>query len=253
MFIDTHCHIFKEYYEDIDAIIKRCKENNVLKIIVSGCDMKTNKEVLELVSKYDIVYGSIGFHPTELDDVKDEDLQFIEDNIDNDKIVAVGEIGLDYHYDDTDRDKQKYMLKKQLEIAQRHNKPIIFHSRDAISDTYDILKEYNLRGSIHCFSGSLEMARKFTSLGYMIGVGGVCTYKNARVIKEVIKNIPLSYIILETDSPYLAPHPYRGGANEPSYIPVIAQAVAELKGVSIADIQRVCTANTEGLFDFSSK
>ena len=196
MFIDTHCHLFNEYYDNIEGIINKCKENNIKKIIVSGVGMKSNKEVLELVHKYDIVYGCIGFHPTELSDFSYDDLVWLEEHINDNKIVAVGEIGLDYHYDDTDKEMQYDILKRQLDIAQKYNKPIIFHSRDAIGDAYNMLKKYKLRGIIHCYSGSVEMAREFTKLGYMIGVGGVVTYKNGRVLKEVVKDNDLSYILL---------------------------------------------------------
>lgn len=253
MFIDTHCHLFNEYYENIEEIINKCKENDIKRIIVSGVDMKSNKEVLELISKYDIVYGTIGFHPTELNDFDYSDLEWLEEHINDDKIVAIGEIGLDYHYDDTDKEKQIDVLRRQLEIAKKYSKPIIFHSRDAIGDTYNVLKEYKLKGSIHCYSGSVEMAHEFTKLGYMIGVGGVVTYKNGRVLKEVVKEIPLSYILLETDAPYLSPEPYRGTRNDSSNIREIAKVVAELKGTSILEVSKVTNSNAEGLFDFSSK
>lgn len=253
MFIDTHCHLFNEYYENIEDIIRKCKDNNIKRIIVSGVDRKTNMEVLELTQKYDMVYGSIGFHPTELKDFCYDDLDWLEEHINDDKIVAVGEIGLDYHYDDTDKELQMDVLKRQLEIAKKYDKPIIFHSRDSIGDTYNILEEYKLRGSIHCFSGSVEMARKFTNLGYMIGVGGVVTYKNSKVLKEVVKDTDLSYILLETDAPYLSPEPFRGTRNDSSNIPVIAEVIADLKDTSILDISRVSTDNAERLFDFSSK
>lgn len=250
MYIDTHCHVFSEYYDDIEKVISECKDNNVNMIIVNGCDIVSNKEVLELVNKYDIIYGAIGFHPTELDDFNDEYFSFLEENINNSKIVAVGEIGLDYHYDDTDREKQIMIFRKQLDIAQKYDKPIIVHSRDSIQDTYNILKEYNLKGSIHCFSGSVEMAREFIKLGYKIGIGGIITYKKAKTIKEVVKDTDLAYILLETDSPYLAPVPYRGEDNNPKYIPIIADEIASIKGTSGLDIAMVTTANAEAVFDF---
>lgn len=253
MFIDTHCHLFNEYYDDIEEIIRKCKDNNIKYIIVSGCDKKTNIEVLELISKYDMVYGSLGFHPTELKDFCYDDLEWLEEHINDNKIVAVGEIGLDYHYENSDREKQINVLRRQLEIAKKHDKPIIFHSRDSIGDTYNILEEYKLRGSIHCYSGSVEMARKFISLGYMIGVGGVVTYKNSRILKDVVKDVDLAYILLETDAPYLSPEPLRGTKNDSSNIPIIAEAIANTKGVSIIDVSRVSTSNAERLFDFSLK
>ena len=250
MYIDTHCHVFSEYYDDIEEIVRKCKENNVTKIIVSGCDMKSNMEVLELVNKYDIIYGTIGFHPTELDAFKEEYFNFLIDNINNSKIVGIGEIGLDYHYEDTDKEIQRMVFNRQLEIAEKFNKPVIVHSRDSIGETYNILSKYNLKGSIHCFSGSLEMAKLFTKLGYKLGVGGIITFKNAKNIIEVIKNIDLSYILLETDSPYLTPEPFRKEQNEPMYIPIIASKIADILNVSIEEVSSKTTDNAKRLFDF---
>ena len=248
--IDTHCHISLDYYDDIPRLIEEIKNRGITKIIVNGCDMKSNLEVLNLVRQYDIVYGAIGFHPTELDSFKESDLIWLEEHIDDDKIVALGEIGLDYHYDNTDKNKQNIVFKKQLEIAKKHCKPIIVHSRDSILDTYNILKEYNLRGSLHCFSGSLEMARMFIKLGYLIGVGGVVTYKNAKNIVNVIKNIDLEYILLETDAPYLTPEPYRGNKNDSSYIPIIAKRIAEIKNIDQELVEKTTNDNSCRLFDF---
>lgn len=253
MYIDTHCHVLSEYYNNIEVIVKKCIENNVTKIIVSGCDMKSNKEVLELVNKYDIIYGTLGFHPTELEDFKEEYFDFLIENINNKKIVGIGEIGLDYHYENTDKEKQRRIFNKQLEIAEKFNRPVVIHSRNAIQETYDMLSKYNLKGSIHCFSGSLEMAKLFIRLGYKIGVGGIITFKNAKNIIKVIENIDLSYILLETDSPYLSPEPYRGSKNDPSNIPIIAEKLASLKNVSITEVARVTTSSAEEEFDFFSK
>ena len=249
MFIDTHCHIFSEYYDNIPELIKKIKEAGISKVIVNGCDMKSNLEILELVKKYDIVYGALGFHPTELDNFNDSELLWLEEHINDDKIVALGEIGLDYHYDNTDKNKQNIVFKKQLEISKKHGKPVIVHSRDAIQDTYDILKKYDLRGSLHCYSGSLEMAREFIKLGFLIGVGGVVTYKNAKNIVNVIKNIDLEYILLETDAPYLTPAPFRKYKNDSSYIPVIAKKIAEIKEVSVDVIEKTTNMNALRLFD----
>ena len=250
MYIDTHCHVLHDYYDNIDEIINKCKNNGVSKIVISGCDIETNKEVLELVNKYDIIYGTIGFHPTELNDFREDYFDFLEKNIMNKKIVGIGEIGLDYHYEDTDKNKQINVFTRQLEIAEKYNKPIVVHSRDSIQDTYNILSNYKLKGSIHCFSGSVEMAKLFTKLGYKLGVGGIITYKNAKNIKEVVKNIDLSYILLETDSPYLSPEPYRGTRNDPSNIPFIVGAIADIKNVSKIDVARITTDNAIAEFDF---
>lgn len=250
MFIDTHCHISKEYFDDIPNLIDNIVKSGVNKVIVNGCDMKSNFEVLELVEKYDIVYGALGFHPTELDDFSDEQLIWLEKNINNKKIVAIGEIGLDYHYDNTDKVKQKEVFEKQLQIASKYHKPVIVHSRDAINDTYNIISKYNVIGSLHCFSSSKEMAERFIKLGFYIGIGGVCTYKNAKEIKEVIKAIDLEYIILETDTPYLSPEPVRKEKNTPCNIPIIASYIASLKDVDLSIVSKVTSANAGRLFDF---
>ena len=208
---------------------------------------------MELVEKYDIVYGALGFHPTELDDFSDEQLIWLEKNINNKKIVAIGEIGLDYHYDNTDKVKQKEVFEKQLQIASKYHKPVIVHSRDAINDTYNIISKYNVIGSLHCFSSSKEMAERFIKLGFYIGIGGVCTYKNAKEIKEVIKAIDLEYIILETDTPYLSPEPVRKEKNTPCNIPIIASYIASLKDIDLSIVSKVTSANASRLFDFFQK
>lgn len=249
MFVDTHCHISYEDYDNIDELIMNIKNSKVEKIIVNGTDMKSNLFVLELVRKYDIVYGALGFHPTELDDFSYDYLDWLDKNIDNDKIVALGEIGLDYHYENTNKERQIDVLRRQLDIAAKHNKPIIFHCRDAIGDTYDILKKYNLKGTMHAYSGSLDMALKFIKLGYCLGVGGVVTFKNAKNIIEVIKNIDLKYIVLETDAPFLTPEPYRGKKNNSSYIPLIAEKVASIKGISSLDVASITSNVASELFD----
>ena len=248
--IDTHCHLFKEYYDDIDVIIKKLKDANVSKIIVNGCDMKSNKEVLELVKKYDIVYGAIGFHPTELSETLEEDLEWLDKHIDDEKIVAVGEIGLDYHYPNTNKEKQQYAFNKQLDIAKRHNKPIIVHTRDSMQDTYNILKDTNLKGSIHCYSGSKEMAREFIKCGFCLGIGGIVTFKNAKNIIEVISDVSLEYLLLETDAPYLTPEPYRKYKNDSSYLPYIVSKIAEIKQVSKDEVISVTNSNASRIFDF---
>lgn len=248
MFIDTHCHIVSEYYDDIENVIKNAIANGVLKIIVNGYNMQSNREVLELVKKYDIVYGALGIQPEELYDYNDNSLKFIEEHINDEKIVAVGEIGLDYHYD-TDRNLQKELFKRQLEIAYKYNKPVIIHSRDCIQETYNILKKSKVKGTMHCYSGSKEMALEFIKIGFLIGIGGVSTFKNAKNIVDVIKYIDLEYIILETDSPYLTPEPYRGKRNESMYIPIIGKRVADIKGLDIKEIERTTTDNARRLFD----
>lgn len=248
MLVDTHCHIFSEYYEDIDAVIKRAYDAGVKMLIVNGYDMKSNREVLDLVKRYDIVYGAIGIQPEEIEDYNDDNLDFIRKHINDEKIIAVGEIGLDYHYD-CDRGLQKELFKKQLEIARCYNKPVIVHSRDCIQETYDILEKSSVKGIMHCYSGSVEMAEKFNKIGFLLGIGGICTFKNAARAIDVIKNIDLEYIVLETDSPYLTPVPYRGTLNEPANIPVILQKISEVKGLDLNEVEEATTLNVLRLFD----
>lgn len=248
MLIDTHCHIFSEYYEDIDEVISRARDAGIGMIIVNGIDRKSNEEVLRLVSRYDIVYGALGIQPEACENISEDDLKFIEEHINDDKILAVGEIGLDYHYD-IDKDKQKEVFKRQLDIAKKYNKPVIVHSRDCIQETYDILKLFNVKGIMHCYSGSVEMAREFCKIGFYLGIGGILTFKNAVKLIEVIKDIPLEYIVLETDSPYLSPEPYRGKRNEPINVGVILQKICEVKDLDIKYVSDVIVGNVLRLFD----
>ena len=248
MLVDTHCHIFKEYYDDIDEVVMRARNAGIRMIIVNGIDRKSNEEVLNLVSRYDIVYGALGIQPEVCESVTDEDFKFIEEHINDDKIVAVGEIGLDYHYD-INKEKQKEVFKRQLEMAKKYNKPVIVHSRECIWETYNILKMSNVVGIMHCYSGSLEMARLFCKIGFYLGIGGVVTFKNATKLVEVIKDIPLEYIVLETDSPYLSPEPYRGKRNEPINVGVILQKICDIKGLDYNQASDVTTKNVLRLFD----
>ena len=217
MFTDTHCHLYKEYYDNLEEILNTAKENQINRYIVAGCDDISNKEVIELVNKYDNVYGNIGIHPENVDEYKDSDIEFIKDNLDNNKIIGIGEIGLDYHYTKENKVKQIKLFEKQLQIAQDLDIPVVIHSREATQDTIDILKKYNVKGVIHSFSGSLEVAKIYIKMGFVLGINGVITFKNSN-LKEVVKEIGLENIILETDSPYLTPHPYRGKQNSPKYI-----------------------------------
>ena len=248
MLVDTHCHLFKDYYDDIDEILQNALKHGVGAVIVNGTNRHDNKEVLELVSKYDMVYGALGIQPEEITDDYEETLQFIEKHIMDDKIVAVGEIGLDYHYE-CDKELQKRIFRKQLDIAQKYNKPVIVHCRDCIQETYNILKEYHVKGIMHCYSGSVEMAREFNRLGFYLGIGGISTFKNASRIVDVIKNIPIEYIVLETDSPYLSPEPYRGKRNEPANVSIVFKKICELKGLDEEDVESAIDANICSLFD----
>jgi len=246
--IDTHCHIFKEYYEDILEVINNMG-NNI--IIVSGTNDSDNLEVIELCSKFPNVYGTLGIHPTEISKITDKSFDIIESNISNPKIVGIGEIGLDYYWEDNNKELQKEIFIKQINLARKYNKPIVVHTRDSINDTYEILKEYakDIKVDIHCFSSSLEMANKFIKLGCKLGIGGVLTFKNNVKLKEVIKQIDLENIMLETDSPFLTPEPLRGKKNEPYNVYYIAKCIAEIKGINIKQVLEATSKTAISQFD----
>lgn len=248
MFTDTHCHIYKEYYENIDEIIKNAKENNVNRFINNGCDTSSNKEVLDLSQKYDNMYCALGIHPEKVEEYTESDLKWIENNLSNIKTIAIGEIGLDYHYTKENKDAQIKLLESELKLAETHQLPVIIHSREATEDTINTLKKFKVKGVIHSFSGSLETAQIYIKMGYLLGINGVITFKNAK-LKEVIKDIPLENIILETDSPYLTPEPYRGKRNEPAKIYDIAQFISNLKEISIEELTRITNDNIKRIFD----
>lgn len=248
MFTDTHCHIYKEYYENIDEVLKNAKKSNVNRMINNGCDKKSNEEVLELTQKYKNIYGAIGIHPENVEEYTKEDLKHIEENIKNKKIIAIGEIGLDYHYTKENKKSQKELLESQLKIAEHYHLPVIIHSREATEDTINTLKKYKVTGVIHSFSGSLETAKIYIKMGYLLGINGVITFKNSK-LKEVIKEIPLDNIILETDSPYLTPEPFRGKRNEPARIHEIAKFICELKDISLDELARITNDNIKRIFD----
>lgn len=245
MLIDTHCHLSKEDYEDLDELINTMDGY----MIASGCDDKTNKEVLELVNKYQNVYGTLGIHPEEIDKITPSSFKLIEDNIDNPKIVAIGEIGLDYYWTKENKDNQKEIFEYQLKLAQKYNKPVVVHSRESIQDTYNILKKYKLKGTIHCFNSSLEMAKEFIKIGYKIGVGGVLTFKNSKNLQEIVKALDLKDILIETDSPYLTPEPFRGKTNNPSNVYYVALKISELKDIDIKEALDITNNNAIEQFD----
>ena len=249
MYIDTHCHLSKDDYNDINEVINNAKINNVKYLLISGCDKKSMKESIEIANQYDNIYLEIGYHPSEARTTTDEDLKELKQIAkSNKKVIAIGEIGLDYYWDKDNKDEQKELFKKQIEIAKELNLPIVIHSRDAFQDTYDILKNSNYKGVIHCFSGNLDNAKMYLSLGFYLGIGGVLTFKNTN-LKETIKEIPIDRIILETDSPYLAPTPHRGEQNEPKYIPLIAEEINKQKEIPISEVERITTENAIKIFN----
>lgn len=248
MFIDTHCHISKEDI-NFNEVLKQM-ESNIM--IVSGCDSKANKEVVKLVNEYSNIYGVIGLHPDEVDCVKEDDITFLIQNITNPKIVGIGEIGLDYYHNNENKEKQKELFVKQIDIALDNNKSVVIHSREAIQDTVDILKDKKVnRAVMHCYSGSLETAKELVKQGIRLGIGGVVTFKNSERLKEVVKNIPLEYLLLETDSPYMAPEPFRGKENVPYNCYYVAKKIAELKNLNLDDVLNKTTENACKQFDLN--
>ena len=249
MFIDTHCHLSLEDYDDIDSILADNRSAGIDKIIISGCTKESILESLKYCKKYGDVYATIGYHPSEADITTRVDLEKLEEQIQNDKIVGVGEIGLDYHYGKENSEIQKDLFRKQMQLAEKYHLPVVIHSRDATADTIAILKEFpNVIGDIHCFSGSLETAQIYISMGYKLGIGGVVTFKNSNLFK-IIESVGLSNILLETDSPYLTPEPYRGKKNSSKYIPFIANRIAEILSVSVEEVSQQTIENTLSLFD----
>jgi TatD DNase family protein len=248
MFTDTHCHIYKEYYESIDNVLENAKDVGINRVINNGCDNKSNKEVLELIDKYPNMYGAIGIHPENVETYTEDDIKYIEDNLKKPKIVAIGEIGLDYHYTKDNKEKQIILFERQLKLAEKHHIPVIIHSREATEDTINCLKKYNITGVIHSFSGSLETAKIYIKMGFILGINGVITFKNSK-LKEVIKEIDLENIIFETDSPYLTPEPFRGQKNEPARIINIAEFICNLKNIEKSQASIITNENIKRVFD----
>lgn len=248
MFTDTHCHLYKEYYNDLDVILKQAESNNVNRYIVAGCNQQSNEEVIKLINNYSNIYGTLGIHPEDVENYNEKDLYFIEKNLSNKKILAIGEIGLDYYYTKESKEEQIKLFERQLAIAEKYNKPVVIHSREATQDTIDTLKKYKVKGVIHSFSGSLDVAKIYIKMGFLIGVNGVITFKNSKV-KDVIKELGLENIILETDSPYLTPHPYRGTQNSPKYILNIAEFIADLYSVDLEKLAKITNDNISRIFD----
>lgn len=249
MFIDTHCHLSTEFYSDISSVLLENKKAGISKIIVSGCEVDSFLDICEYTKQYDMVYATIGFHPDQVNKVSEQDLLLLEMCLKKyNKAIGIGEIGLDYHYDKNNKEKQIDLFKRQLDLAKRLHLPVVIHSRDATKDTIDILKEYSLKGVIHCFSGSLETALEYIKMGYKLGIGGVVTFKNSK-LSSVVKDIPLDSIVLETDSPYLTPEPFRGTTNSSKYIPIIAKKIADVKNISLSEVMSVTTDTSNKLFD----
>lgn len=252
MLFDTHAHLNAEQYnDDLEEVIERAKHEGVQELVVVGFDRPTIKKAIELAEAYEFIYASVGWHPVDAIDMTDEDLQWIEELASHPKVVALGEMGLDYYWDKSPKDVQREVFRKQIRLAKKVKLPIIIHNRDATADVVEILKEEGaaeVGGIMHCFSGSVEIAKECIEMNFYISLGGPVTFKNAKKPKEVAAEIPLDRLLIETDCPYLTPHPYRGKRNEPSYVKLVAQQIAELKGISFEEVAEATTANAKKCF-----
>lgn len=242
--IDSHAHILSEYY-NIDEIVKHLKDNNVKYVINCSTCLKDAKEVIELSKKYiNYLLPAIGIHPENIEDTLDQ----IEKLIKTNKIYAIGEIGLDYYWNKENKEEQKELFIKQIELANKYDLPIIVHTRDSIQDCLDILKKYKAKGVIHCFTGSYEMAKEFIKLGFKLGIGGVITFKNSK-LSEVVSKLDINDLLIETDSPYLTPEPNRGKQNNPANVYYVAKKIAEIKKVDVEEIVKTTSKTAQNLFD----
>lgn len=252
MLFDTHVHLNDDQFkEDIEEVIKRAQEAGVSSMVVVGFDRATITRAMELIEEYAFIYAAIGWHPVDAIDMLDEDLAWIEELSSHPKVVAIGEMGLDYHWDKSPRDIQKEVFRKQIRLAKKVKLPIVIHNREATADIVDILKEEHAEevgGIMHCFSGSPEVAKECLDMNFYISLGGPVTFKNAKKPKEVAVEVPLDKLLIETDCPYLAPHPYRGKRNEPAYVKLVAEQIAELKGLTFDEVAAATTENARKLF-----
>ena len=247
MIIDTHTHLDNEkYYNDVDKVIKEAKKNGVEKFIIPAASPKDLPRAIELSEKYEDIYFAVGVHPI---DIIQFEYKYLLDYINHPKCVAVGEIGLDYHYTKDTKDYQIELFQEQLDIAVEYNKPVIIHIREASRDSLEILERYadKLKGVLHCYNADEELLKLKNSFYY--GIGGVITFKNAKKLINVFPKIPKDRVIIETDSPYLTPHPYRGERNEPKYTTLIRDKIATLWGVSKEEVEDITTKNAKELFN----
>ena len=249
MIFETHAHYDDEQFESgREALLASLPDCGIKRVVNVGASLATTRNSIELAEAYDFIYASVGVHPSDIAELDEEQFSWLKEQLVHPKVVAVGEIGLDYYWDKEPevQKNQRYWFKRQLELAKEAGLPVIVHSRDAAADTMEILKEAHtpdVKAVIHCYSYSPEMAAEFVKMGYYIGVGGVVTFKNAKKLKETVEKIPLNRILLETDCPYMAPEPYRGKRNDSRYIPYIVSKIAELKQVSIEEVEAVTWQN----------
>lgn len=252
MIFDTHAHYDDEAFdEDREAILNSLVENGIGAVVNIGASIQSTKNTLELIKRYSFVYGAVGVHPNETGELNDHLMDWLKHVAGEEKVVAIGEIGLDYYWNEPEPEVQKHWFVRQLALAREVNLPVVVHSRDAAKDTLDIIKAERageLDGVIHCFSYSLEMAREYLNLGFYLGIGGVLTFNNARKLKEVVEYMPLDRIVLETDCPYLSPVPNRGKRNSSLNLPYVVEAVSQIKGVAPEEVIAVTEQNARKMY-----
>ncbi|MCH4891073.1 TatD family deoxyribonuclease [Acidaminobacter sp. JC074] len=253
MLFDSHAHLDSHKFDgDREAVIKRIMESEVSLVLNPGADYESSINAVELSDKYDFIYAAVGVHPHEAKTLDDMMLGLIKAMARKKKVKAIGEIGLDYHYDFSPRDVQKYWFRKQLQLAKELKLPVIIHDREANQDVMDILKEENQFETgvlMHCYSGSAELARQYIKLGAYLSIAGPVTFKNARKLVEVVESVPLDRLMIETDSPYLTPHPYRGKRNESTYVKYVCEKIAEIKGISYEEVAQKTMENAKKYFN----
>ncbi len=251
MYFDSHAHYNdKRFKDDMHLVIQSLNDKNVSYVANIGATVEESKVCVDLANQYDFIYASVGVHPHDVDNLKDDDIDTLRNLAKNKKVVAIGEIGMDLYYEKSKKDTQIYWFKKQLQLAKELDLPVVIHSRDADQLVFDIIKESNVRkGVIHCYSGSSELAKEYVKLGFYIGVGGVVTFKNASKLIKVVEEISIDNIVLETDLPYLAPVPHRGERNESSFLNHICDKVAELKNMSHNDVANITLNNALKLYE----
>lgn len=256
MIIDTHAHYDDEQFDtDRKEMLGKMQEAGIGLIVDAGSTLESWDKITDLIREYPFVYGAIGIHPDEVGTLTEEHMKKMDRLLDLEKVVAVGEIGLDYYWDHESHDLQKEWMIRQMELARTRNMPVIIHSREAAADTMEVMKEYGqgMKAVIHCFSYSPEMAGEYVKMGYYIGIGGVVTFKNAKKLKKVVEEIPLSSIVLETDCPYLAPEPYRGKRNSSLYLPKVAEKIAQIKGISMEEVIIRTEENARELYNLNNR
>ena len=251
MFFDTHTHLDDEKFDtDRDELITSLKDEGLTLAVNIGANMETSKNSIEMAEKYDFIYASVGVHPNDVGDMTESDLAQLEEWAKHPRVVAIGEIGLDYHYDEPDPEIQKIWFERQLLLAKKLNMPYIIHDRDAHADVLEIIKKVGyFNGVMHCFSGSAEMARQVTDLGMYVSIAGQVTFKNAPKVQAVAQTVPLDKLLIETDSPYLTPEPFRGKRNNSAYVKYTAQKIAELRGMDIVEIAKITMENGKRFYN----